>query len=204
MHNLSRLFELSPVTYCLMALIFVFSLTGFLNKKLFFQFILHPASIVRDNQFYRIITADLTNADPMHLLLNEFMLYVFCTHLEETLRNGSIYGSLQFVIIYVTSLLMGSVVLIFRYYHNFDYSTTGTSGSIMGCMFAFMVIAPNFIVYNFSEHSGLKNSYAALAYIIMLIIYQKRKKEELVNHEFHFYGAIGGILATLILFPSIL
>jgi membrane associated rhomboid family serine protease len=194
----------SPVTFFIMLVVFFVSTSGLLNRKLFFQFILHPQSITRDKQYYRILTADWTNADFMHLMLNEFMLYVFCSDLEETLRAKAQSGSIQFLIIYLTSLLLGSFIIIVRHRHDFQYSTTGTSGSIMGCMFSFMLLDPNYVLYYLPGGLKITNLYGGLAYILLLILYQKRKKNQTVNHEFHFYGAIGGILATLVLYPGII
>ncbi|MDB5143388.1 MAG: intrarane serine protease GlpG [Mucilaginibacter sp.] len=201
---LSEYFYQSPVTYILMLIIFLISTAGLLNRKLFFQFILHPQSVIRDKQYYRILTADLMNADIMHLMLNEFMLFIFCTNLEFTLRNKTPYGSLQFLTIYVSALIFASVIVIARHYKEFGYSTTGTSGSIMGCMFGFMLIAPNYIVYRLPGVGEVKNIYGGLIYIVVLILYQRKKKQELVNNEYHFYGAIGGIIATLALHPEII
>jgi len=197
-------FHQSPVTYFIILLVFAASSAGILNRKLFYNGILHPQSVVRDKQYYRIFTADLMNADWLHLFLNEIMLYVFCTHLEFTLRNKSPFGSIQFLIIYFASLAVGSAIITARHYKEFGYSTTGTSGSIMGCMFSFMLLDPDYIVFDLPETGPVKNIYAGLLYIIILIIYQKRRKNDIVNMEFHFYGAIGGILATLILHPEIL
>jgi membrane associated rhomboid family serine protease len=194
----------SPVTYFIILIVLIISSIGQLNQKFFFQLILHPQSVIRDKQYYRILTADWMNADLTHLLLNELMLYVFCTHLEFTLRNKSTAGSLQFLIIYLSSLFLGSAIIVARYYRQFGYSTTGTSGSIMGCMFSFMLLDPNYVIFDLPGIGQLKNIYGGLFYIVILIIYQRRKKSELVNNEFHFYGAIGGILATLIMYPEIL
>ena len=200
----SDFYAKSPVTFVLSIIVLLSTGYALLNKKLFFACILHPVSVVRDRQYYRIFTADLVNADWLHLMLNEFMLYVFCSDLEETLRKSGPSGSLQFLTIYLASLLFASAIVIARHYTDFEYSTTGTSGSIMGCMFGFMLIDPNYIVYNFTEGGGIKNIYAGLAYILILIAYQRKRGGGLINHEYHFYGAVGGLLATLALHPAIL
>src|SRR5579872_4919180 len=194
----------SPATFFLAFLVLFVSICSFLNKKLFLQLILHPVSVIRQKQYYRVLTADLVNADPLHLLLNECMLYVFCSDLEEVLRRKTAGGSLQFLVIYLSSLIFASAIVIFRHYKDFSYSTTGTSGSIMGCMFGYMILDPNHIVYHLPVLGGIKAIYGGLIYILMLIIYQKRKQNQMINHEYHFYGAIGGILATLALHPEIL
>ena len=194
----------SPLTFAISLAVFAFTSVSLLRRRLFFSFILHPFSIIRQHQYYRVFTADLVNADWMHLLLNEFMLYVFCSDLEETLRKTSSSGSWQFLMIYIGSLVVGSTIVIIRHRNDFNYSTTGTSGSIMGCMFGFMILDPNYIVYKISSGGGIKNIYGGLMYIVMLIIYQKRKGNEYINHEYHFYGALGGLAVTLILHPEIL
>lgn len=190
----SEFYAKSPVTFALSIVVLLFTVSSFINKKLLLALMLHPQSVVRQRQYYRIFTADLVNADIPHLVLNEFMLYVFCSDLEETLRKRSASGSLEFAVIYWGSLLVASMIVTIRHYKEFGYSTTGTSGSIMGCMFAFMVIAPNYIVYDLPVAGDVKNIYGGLAYILALIIYQRRKKEERVNHEFHFYGAAAGLV----------
>lgn len=194
----------SPLSYLIMLTVAGFSLAGLLNKKLFFKLILHPQSLIRDKEYYRVLSADWTNADLQHLLLNELMLYVFCTHLEFTLRKLSPAGSLQFLVIYLAGLLFGSAIIIARYYRNYAYATTGTSGSIMGCMFSFMLLDPGYVTFDLPVIGPVKNLYAGLVYIGVLILYQRRKKEGVVNNEFHFYGGIGGILATLALYPVLL
>lgn len=189
----------SPVTFVLSIVVLICTGIPLINKKLLLAFILHPQSVVRQRQYYRIFTADLVNADILHLALNEFMLYVFCSDLEETLRKHGPSGSLQFAMIYWGSVLFASVIVIIRHFREFSYSTTGTSGSIMGCMFAFMVIAPNYIVYDLPVIGDVKNIYGCLVYILIMVVYQRKKKEEKVNHEFHFYGAAAGLLMGLLL-----
>lgn len=189
----------SPVTFGLSIFVLLFTGVTLFNKKLLFALMLHPQSVIRQRQYYRIFTADLVNADILHLALNEFMLYVFCSDLEETLRRESSAGSLQFALIYWGSLVFASAIVIVRHRREFSYSTTGTSGSIMGCMFAFMVIAPNFGVYSLPIIGEVKNIYGALIYILMLIIYQRKTGEGKVNHEFHFFGAVAGLVIGLLL-----
>jgi membrane associated rhomboid family serine protease len=190
----------SPVTFVLFITVLIISALSFWKKRLLLALMLHPQSVVRQRQYYRIITADLVNADMPHLVLNEFMLYVFCSDLEETLRKESPNGSLEFAMIYWGSLIVASAIVILRRYRDFNYSTTGTSGSIMGCMFAYMVIAPNRVLYHLPGIGEVKNIYAGLFYILALIIYERRKKEGRVNHEFHFYGAAAGALIGLVIY----
>jgi len=71
-------------------------------------------------------------------------------------------------------------------------------------MFSFIILQPEKIAFYAPVFGGIKNIYGGLLYIIMMIVYQRRHPDSLANHELHFYGALGGIVATLILFPGLL
>lgn len=200
----SDFYEKSPATFFLSAVVLLMTILGQQNKKAFFAFILHPVSVVHDRQIYRLFTADLVNADWLHLILNEFMLYVFCSDLEENLRTRSVHGTADFIMIYALSLCTSAGIITWRHRHDSNYSTTGTSGSIMGCMFSFMLLAPNYIVYHLPHNIPVKNVFAGLLYIVLLIIVGRRSKNSSINHEIHFWGAIGGLAGTIVLFPEIL
>jgi membrane associated rhomboid family serine protease len=194
----------APVTFFIMVTIFLFSTVSLYRPSFFMKLLLHPYSIFKEKEYYRIITADLVHNDLTHLALNEFMLYLCCANLEEFLRKRSACGSWQFLLIYLSSYFAGIIVATIRHRNDFSYSSAGASGSIMGCMFSFMLVDPNFIAFYLPVIGGLKNKYDALLYILILMWYQRRSKNELSNHELHFFGAIGGILATLLLFPDMI
>jgi len=190
-----------PVTCVLMVLILAVSLSAFIKKRIFPELVLHPYSIYHQKQYYRLFTSDLVHVDLLHLALNEFMLYIFCSDLEETLRRASGNGSLKFLLIYLCSMLAGSVIATLRHKNDFSYSSAGASGSIMGCMFGFILLKPNYIAFYVPVFGGIKNIYGGLVYILVLIVYQRRSKNGMIDHELHFFGAAGGLAAAFALFP---
>ncbi|MFI5162350.1 MAG: rhomboid family intramembrane serine protease [Sphingobacteriales bacterium] len=197
-------FKGTPATFAIMTAILICSCAGFYHKVFFSKLILHPYSIVRQKEYYRLFTSDLVHVDFMHLLLNELMLYLICGSLEEHLKIGSAHGSWQFLFIYACSLFSGVVVTTLRHRKQFDYSGAGASGSLMGCMMSFMILKPNYIAFYLPVIGGVKNTWTAIIFIVILIWYQQQRKNRLFNHELHFWGAIGGIAATFILFPGVL
>ena len=58
----SEFYAKSPVTFILSILVPLATAIAQINKKVFFACILHPVSVVRDRQYYRIFTADFSNA----------------------------------------------------------------------------------------------------------------------------------------------
>jgi len=201
---LQQLITDSPVCLSIMITIFVVSVISFIKRSLFLKLILHPYSIVKEHQYYRIITADLVHNDFLHLLLNEFMLITFCANLEQFLRSKTSYGSLGFLVIYLLSCFSGAIAATIRHRKDFDYSSAGASGSIMGCMFSYIILQPNIIAYYVPGIGAVKNIHGGLLFIIALIIYQRRSKNTFASHEVHFFGALGGIVTTIILFRGLL
>jgi membrane associated rhomboid family serine protease len=192
----------SPVTFMLMLAVLLVSGLALFRMRFFGALMLHPNSIVKNKEYYRLLTADFVHNDILHLALNELTLYVFGSGLEEHLKLKGTHGSLQFLFIYFVSLLAAGIITTARHWKDFDYSTTGASGSIMGCMFGLLLLDPKGSGMDLVFVGPVENIYAGLFYIIFLILYQKRKGE--VNYEIHFFGALGGIAATLMLFPGIL
>lgn len=206
MHHLTSTFfnNSTPVTYLLMLIIAIFSTISLLKQSFFMKMILHPFSIVKHHQYYRFFTADLVHNDIIHLILNEFMLCLGGGGLEETLNQQSHWGSLQFIFIYLFSYFCGIAYTTIRHRNDFNFSSAGASGSIIGVLFSFIILKPDFIAFYLPGIGGIKNIYGGLIYIVLLIWHQKKRNDQVTNHELHFFGAIGGIIATFILFPHLI
>jgi len=127
-----------------------------------------------------------------------------CINLEHSLNLRSSYGSALFVLIYGISYLTGVVVITLRHKNDVSYSSAGASGSIMGCMMSFMILEPDKIALYLPVYGGVKNSFMALLFIIGLIVYQYRSRNQLMNNELHFFCALGGIVVTIVLFPELI
>lgn len=192
-----------PVTCLLMLVIAVVSLVGFSKRKFYFRFILHPYSLRRHKEYDRLLTSEFLHNSKLHLLINEALLYVFGSDLEEFLRRTSNNGSLKFLVIYAGSLMLGTIATSFRHLDDFDFASCGSSGSIMGVMFSFMMLAPQNQSLYLPVIGDIKNSYSILIYILVMIIFRKKKYHQMINLEQHFFGAVGGVMTTLLLFPNV-
>jgi len=188
------------ITWFLSVAIFINSIISLLRADHFLRFILHPVSIIKDRQYYRIFTSDFVHNDLTHLLLNEVMLIFVCGKLERYLVSVTSYGELFYLAIYLISMLSCNVVVTLLNRSNSDYSCAGASGSILGCMFSLILLQPHLTAYYLPMIGKVTNLYGALIFIVGLIIYRLRTGNKMINHEGHFFGAFGGILATLILF----
>ena len=194
--NLTTFLCNTPVTFVLMFLIFAVSMTAIFRKKLLPDLMLHPYTIVNNRQYYRFLSADLVHVDLLHLILNEIFLYIFCTDLEEMVKKHHRYGSMIFFGIYLTSMLCGAILTTLRHYKDFNYSSAGASGSIMGCLFGFMLLNPFGSLLHLPVIGNVPNVYCGLIYFVIMLLYRQRAGNKMVNTELHFFGALGGLVAT--------
>ena len=197
-------FSEMPVTWFLMLTILLSSSISLFRRDYFLRLLLHPVSVIREKQFYRLFTADFVHNDPIHLLMNEVMLFFVCGNLETFLRAQSPYGSLRYGVIYLSSLLAGSLAVSLLNQDDFDYLSAGASGSVLGCMFSYTILQPHVIAFYLPVVGGVQNQFDALLFIGGLIYYKMRSKNTMINHELHFYGALGGIAVTLIMFSEMI
>ncbi|MCQ6957632.1 rhomboid family intramembrane serine protease [Mucilaginibacter aquariorum] len=189
----------SPACLVITGIIIVVGLVALKNPRLFLAGIMHPASIKKEGQFYRLISSDFIHNDIVHLAINSFALFAVGSQLEEYLRSAGTAGSAWFLAVYFSSCLCGNFFTYLRHRNDFEFSSAGASGSVLGCMMAFMILQPYHIAFYLPVIGGVANLYVSLIYIVFLLVYQIRTGNPLVNNEVHFYGAMGGLIAALIL-----
>jgi len=187
-----------PVTATLVAMIFAFSMCSFFNRSFFYKLVLHPYDIWRNGNYYRIFSADLAHIDIQHFVVNEVSLFFIGGNLERHLRHLSNLGSFQFAVIFFGSLLTGNLMMLTIYRNDIKFSTAGASGSIMGCVFGFMYLEPTTTAFYLPVIGSVSNEYYVLIYIASMVLLKKRLKNSQVNFELHFWGALGGLLTTIL------
>jgi membrane associated rhomboid family serine protease len=204
MPDLIRTLTNIPVTLSIMGLMMVTSIAAFRKRDFYLKMILHPNSIIIRKEYYRLATSDFVHNDPMHLVINEVMAFFICGQLEGFLNARRNYGSLIFLLIYLLSHFSGVLLVTWRHRNSYAYSSAGASGSILGCMLSFMMLSPDFIAFYLPIAGGVKNIFAGLIVIAGLIVYQWRYANQMMDHELHFFSALGGIIVTLAIFPNLL
>ena len=197
--TITKAFFAAPVCYSIMVLITLFSLWAMKDQRLFFQLLLHPNGIIESKEYYRLFTGDLVHNDIIHLGLNQIMLFTFGTRLEEHLLSKTTNGSLQFLAIYMSSCLAGSLVTTIRHHKEFEFTNAGASGSIIGCMLGYVLLQPDIIAFYVPVLGGIKNIFGGLLCIVAYMVYQFKYDKTNINHEVHFFGGLGGIASTLLI-----
>jgi membrane associated rhomboid family serine protease len=184
---------LSPVALFILALTIVTSLIAWQYEDLFRLFALNPWSLVRERRFYTLLTSGLIHADGGHLVFNMLSFYFFALTLERWIGHG------QFFTLYFASMVLSNISTVVRNRNNRDYFCLGASGAVTAVIFSFILYAPASTIYLFFIPIPAP-LFAVL--FVAYSYYSARYRQTRVNHAAHLWGAVSGIVLTLILDPA--
>ena len=107
---------------------------------------------------------------------------------------------LGFIIIYVVSLISGSLLSMYFHRNEYYYSAVGASGAVTGILYAAILLQPGMNLYMFFVPIPIPAYIFGIAYLLYSI-YGMKNRIGNIGHDAHFGGAIGGFVATLLLAP---
>lgn len=186
--------NLSIVVIVIIAANVLISLKGFNDFSFFEKYKFHIGGIRRGEQI-RMLTSAFLHVDTMHLFFNMLTLYFFA---DVVIYR---FGPTFFIIIYLISLLAGSLLALFFHKDEYHYSAVGASGAVTGILYAAILLRPDMSLY-------LYFAVPIPAYVfgigyLLYSIYGMKNKLGNIGHTAHFGGAIGGYITTLVLSPSL-
>lgn len=187
-------FKENPITLVLFLLIAGISLLVIRSDNLKTAFALNPFSVLHRRKFYQLLTNIFVHYDLTHLIFNLLTFYFFAPQLEETI------GSVAFAFLFLTSGVVSSFPSLIKYRNNPFYFSLGASGAVSGVVFSYILLYPMSRLYIFLIPIGIPAPLFALLFLLYCIY--ASKKETTINHEAHFWGAIWGLIYTILLFPE--
>jgi membrane associated rhomboid family serine protease len=188
------------ITLSIVIITCVITLTGFKNGKVVDELIFWPPAISKKHQYYRFITCGLIHADYMHLIFNMLTLYFFGTVMEAYYQGQLGLQKWYYLALYIGALIVSNIPTYLKHRNDYNYRSLGASGAVSAVLFAFILLRPwqKIIVLVFPVpaiiYGGLFLFYSA---------YMSRKGGDNVNHDAHFYGALFGVLFTIIVRPEV-
>lgn len=168
----------------------IVSFKGF-NDPVFFEKYKFNIGAIQRGEKLRIFTSGFLHADLGHLFFNLFTLYFFAPVVINYLGNSS------FVIIYLLSLLAGSLLTLKIHEKQPYYSAIGASGAVTGILYAAILINPDMNLYLFFIPIPIPSYVFGVGYLLYSL-YGMKKQNDLIGHTAHFGGALGGLIGVLI------
>nr|WP_294937775.1 rhomboid family intramembrane serine protease [uncultured Flavobacterium sp.] len=160
------------------------SYKGFNDVSFFRKYEFHIGSI-RAGEHIRMITSAFLHADFQHLLFNMITLYFFAPIVIQ------FFGAAFFLMIYIGSLIFGSLLTLYMHKNDYYYRAIGASGAVTGIVYSAILIYPDMDFYGFIP------GYIFGIIYLFYSIYGMRAKNDNIGHAAHFGGAIGGYIITL-------
>src|SRR5258708_4204538 len=188
------------ITLSIIVLTCLISVTAFNNSKILDDLIFWPPAISMRHQYYRFITCGLIHADFMHLAFNMFTLYFFGKYLEAHYVGELDLPQYSFLILYVGAIIVANIPSYLKRRDDYNYRSLGASGGVCAILFAFILLRP------WATISIIVIPVPAIIYAGLFLFYSaymSKRGGDNVNHDAHFWGALFGVVFTIIAKPSV-
>ena len=186
----------TPVASFIFAITIATSLWAFYNDNIYANMILHPYSVSRGHRIYTVITSGMIHNDWMHLIFNMLSYFFFAFRLEADL------GHWQFGLLYVLALILSDLPTIYKHRNDDWYHSLGASGAVSAVIFGEIMFHPLDQMMLMILPIPIPAVLFGVLYLIYCNYAAKRGRDN-INHDAHFFGALSGLLITIILNPHI-
>ncbi len=192
----------TPVATIIFIFTVITSIYAFSNPTVYGKFMLHPYSISRGERLYSLVTSGLIHKDWMHLIFNMISYFFFAFQLEKTLVSLSSWGHVQCAVLYIISIVLSDITSIIKHKDHFWFNSLGASGAVCAVVFSYILFYPlnKMIIF------PIPIPIPAVLYGFLFLgycWYAARDSRDAINHDAHFYGALTGILITIIFHPDV-
>jgi membrane associated rhomboid family serine protease len=188
------------LTIAIVVITALLSFATFNNEKMMNDLILYPPYVLRKNQYYRLITSGLIHADISHLAFNMITLYFFGKSWEQVYVGYFGLPSYLFLVLYFGGMIVADIPSLIKHANNYNYRSLGASGAVSAVVFSMILVSPWSMLY------VMFLPLPAILYAVLYLgysIYMDRKGGGNINHGAHLWGAIFGIVFTLIMKPEV-
>jgi membrane associated rhomboid family serine protease len=189
-----------PVNTIIIAITCIVSILAFSNRELSRKLIFNAYLVNHRREWHRMFTSGLLHADYTHLFMNMLVLFIFGREVEQHFEMFE-YGDFFYISMYILAIPIANTKSLLQNRDNPGYNALGASGATSAVLFAFILFQPLRTLYIL----GFFPAPAVILGIGYLWYSSKMAKKNVDNigHDAHFYGAIFGLVYTLLLNPQI-
>lgn len=180
----------------IIALNLLISFKGFNDLSFFRKYEFHIGSI-RAGEQIRMVSSGFLHADIGHFFFNMFTLYMFAPVVINYL------GNLSFLLIYIGSLIFGSLLTLIFHKDDYSYRAIGASGAVTGVLYSAILLQPDMSLFLFFIPIPIPAYIFGIGYLLYSI-YGMKAKNDNIGHTAHFGGAVGGYVITILKEPQML
>lgn len=186
------------ITLVIIIVTVLVSIGAFTNQKIMEDLIFYPPAVSQRNQWYRFFSCGLIHADWGHLLFNMFAFYLFGRKLEYYFTEffGE-KGKILYLVMYIAALAISVLPTYFKNRDNYHYRSLGASGAVSAVIFSSILFDPLSGIGLFFIPIYVAGFIFGLIYLLISQWLDKRGEGN-INHSAHIFGALFGIVFTII------
>jgi len=192
------------MTIIIIIITVIVSILALTNAEVFSKLRFNPYTIKNfSNQWYRFFSYGVIHASWMHLAINMFVLYSFGGLVEA--YYGFYFGlkaHFLFLLLYIGAIFTSVIFSFEKNKNNIAYNAVGASGAVSAIVFASILFNPTMKIYLFFIPIGIPAVIFGVIYLIYSA-YMSKKNVDNIGHDAHFFGALFGIVFTIILKPKL-
>ncbi len=182
----------------------IVSIMAFGNAELFNKLVFNAYNIKHRKESWRFVSYALVHSGWLHLLVNMWVLYSFGNNVEHTfLYMYGVKGRVYYLLLYAGGILFSTLYDYGKNKDNPYYNAVGASGAVSAVVFASILMYPNSGIYLFPIPFALPAWIFGLLYLAYSVYMAKNGRDN-IGHNAHFYGAIFGIVFTIIVVPHVI
>ncbi|MFK8266030.1 rhomboid family intramembrane serine protease [Capnocytophaga cynodegmi] len=186
--------NLSLATLVIIIANVLFSMQGFKDYSFFNKYKFGIREVQR-GEYMRMITSGFLHADWQHLIFNMITLFFFA---DVVIAYA---GITHFVLVYIFSLALGSLFVLFFHRNEPYYTAVGASGAVTGILYASILFNPQMLIIVFVIPMP---AYIFGIGYLLYSIYGMKSRTDNIGHSAHFGGAVGGLIYALAYQPSLI
>lgn len=159
-----------------------------------------PYRVVRNNEWYRLISHGFVHGDTLHLFVNMFTFWSFGTYIEQWFAYAG-FSNMSYLLLYFGGMIVASLYDLIRYRREPAYASVGASGAVSAVLFTAIFLNPwdKILLFAVVPIPGILFGLIYLAYCQ----YMAKRGGDHINHNAHFYGALYGFLFPGIMRPEL-
>jgi membrane associated rhomboid family serine protease len=191
------------MTLFILGLTLLISVSAFYQRELMQKLIFHPQHIAKTGEYYRFLSSGFLHANWLHLLINVLVLWFFGRVVEQyfMLAFGQITGLVLYGAMYMTAIIVSELPTYTKHKNHPQYASLGASGAVSAVVFSSILFQPLEYVYLM----GIL-PIPGIVFAILYLVYSAKMAQESrdnINHDAHFYGALWGLLFTIVFKPQV-
>ena len=169
------------------------------QEHIYKKWILNPYQVKHHHQYWRFITSGFVHINYMHLFFNMFALFFFGQNVAYYFGSN---GDIFMLMLYLLGIIISDIPTFVKYQNMPNYNSLGASGGVAAVVFSSIMFDPLNLIMIFPIPFGIPGFILGALYLIYSY-YQGKRMSDNINHDAHLFGALFGLIFTVVLRPTV-